>query len=852
MQLSQNILSQGLSEKEASSLLEKEGPNELPSQKKQGLFQIFLRVLSEPMLLILLLIGSVYVFSGEMQDALVLLLFVFVIIGITFYQENKSEKTLDALRNLSSPRALVLRDGKKRRIPGREVVKGDIVFLEEGDRIPSDAVLLSCLNLYVDESLLTGESIAVRKMPKEEEKENVSPGGEDAPFVYSGSLVISGHGIARTQKIGKETEIGKIGKALGTIKQEPTLLHKEVKKIVKYFSIGGVILCIFVVLLYSVFRESFLEGFLAGLTLGMAILPEEFPVVLLIFLTLGAWRISKRHVLTRRSSAIETLGAATVLCVDKTGTITENAMSLAELSPYKKPSHNLSEENEKRALQQMEYQELLYHGILASQTNPFDPLEKELEKKGEQYLSEEQSVPKEAELVKEYPLTKNMLSLSRVWKFPHQEEYIVSTKGSPEAIIDLCHIEGKEKDILFKQIQMLSEKGLRLLGVAKATLPDKDLPKKQHDISFSFLGFLGFRDPMRPTIPHALKESYGAGIRTIMITGDYPGTAVAIAKNMGLKNPETYITGDVLKTLSQEELREKIRTINIFARIVPEQKLILVNALKEAGEIVAMTGDGVNDAPALKSAHIGIAMGKRGTDVAREASSLVLLDDDFSSIVTAIRLGRRIFNNLRKAMGYILAVHIPIVGMSFLPVLFGFPPIFLPIHIAFLELIIDPACSTVFESEPDEKGSMKKPPRNLSQPLFDRRTITLSIFQGLSMLFVVFLAFVVSFALGKDEFEARSFSFALLVFANLILVVTNISWTRSFWGTLRSKNTILLIFLLGVLGVLLLSLFTPFLQKLFYFAPLSFYELVLAFLLALLSLVWFEVAKRFIGFAKKA
>jgi len=830
----------GLSENEALKILKTDGYNELPTQKKQSSLSILLRVLSEPMLLLLIGGGVIYLLMGEPKDALMLLSFVFVVIGITFYQERKTEKTLEALRNLSSPKALVIREGKQIKIPGREVVKNDIIIIREGDRIPADAYVLSCKNLSVDESLLTGESMPVRKSEWDEKQKQQRPGGDDLPFIYSGSMVVSGRGIAKVYLTGPYTEIGKIGKSLEAIKDEDTLLHKETTKIVRNVAIISIFLCGLVVLFYSLSKGNVIQGLLAGLTLSMAMLPEEFPVVLIIFLTLGAWRISKRKVLTRRAAAIETLGATTVLCTDKTGTLTLNKMELTSLyaqgSFYEVSNFASTNLPEK-------FHNLLEYGMLASQKDPFDPIEKELNKMGDLYLKDTQYLHNDWNLVKEYPLSKELLALSHAWQLPNKKGFIVASKGAPEAILNLCHVNANERSEILSKVKEMSEKGLRVLGGAKAVFSKSELPKNQHDFVFEFVGLFGFIDPPRPTVSNSVKEAYNASIRIIMITGDYPGTAQFIAKKIGLRNPEHYITGEELEKMDHLELREKIKSINIFARVVPEQKLLIVNALKANNEIVSMTGDGVNDAPALKSAHIGIAMGERGTDVAREASSLVLLNDDFSSIVTAIRLGRRIYDNLKRSMGYILAVHVPIAGMSLLPLLFNFPVVLLPAHIAFLELIIDPACSTVFEAEKESPGIMNKPPRNLHQPMFNTKTVIINMLQGLGVLLATFGLFIFAIKSGKGELEARSFAFASLVLANLLLIVVNLSWNKNIHQILLSGTKTLLIVFCGAISFLLAVLYIPFFSNLFHLTPLHLNDFILIGLVVIISLTWFEILK---------
>jgi Ca2+-transporting ATPase len=832
----------GLSANEALKILRTDGYNELPSQKKQSSFAIIRRVVSEPMLLLLVCCGFIYLLMGEAKDTLMLMSFVFVVVGITFYQERKTEKTLEALKNLSSPRALVIRDGQQIRIPGREVVTGDIIIIREGDRIPADATILSCQNLSVDESLLTGESISVRKSEWDKKLEQCRPGGDDLPFVYSGSMVVSGRGMAKVSSTGLYTEIGKIGKSLETIKIEDTLLHQETAKIVRTVATISIILCAMVVLVYTFVKGDITQGFLAGLTLSMAILPEEFPIVLLIFLTLGAWRISKRKVLTRHSAVIETLGAATVLCTDKTGTLTLNKMELTSL--YTQGSFYEVSDFASTNLPD-KFHHLLEFGILASQKDPFDPIEKELNKMGDLYLKNTQYLNNNWNLVKEYPLTKELLALSHVWQSSSQKDFIIAVKGAPEAIINLCHISADKKVEILDKVKEMSAKGLRVLGAAKAVFSDKQLPINQHDFNFEFIGLFGFIDPVRSDAPSAVKEAYAAGIRVIVITGDYPGTAQFVAENLGIKNPNNYITGEELLEMNHLELRERIKTINIFARVVPEQKLSIVNALKANGEIVAMTGDGVNDAPALKSAHIGIAMGQRGTDVAREASSLVLLNDDFSSIVAAVRLGRRIFNNLKRAMGYILAVHVPIAGMSLLPLVFDLPVVLFPAHIAFLELIIDPACSTVFESEKEDQNIMKRPPRNLHQPMFNPKIVTINLLQGFGVLLTTFALYFFVIKSGGGELEARTFAFASLVLANILLIVVNLSWSKNIFQILLSANKTLLMAFIGALLCLFAVLYIPFLSGLFHLVPLHFNDFLLIILVVFTSLAWFEISKLF-------
>jgi P-type Ca2+ transporter type 2C len=826
-----------LTQAEARDRLDNEGYNELPASEKRGLFKIIVEIVKEPMFLLLIASGILYLIFGDLEEALMLLSFVGVIILITFFQERKTEKALDALRDLSSPRALVVRENMQSRIPGREVVRDDIIILSEGDRVPADALVLSTLNLSIDESLLTGESVPVRKIPWDGQLQSARPGGDDFPFVYSGTLVVQGTGIARVTTIGVSTEMGKIGKSLTHVNIEETLLQKEIRVFIRNFAIIGLILCTIVIVLYGLSRSNFLGGFLAGITLAMAILPEEFPVVLTIFLALGAWRMSRNHVLTRRMPAIETLGSASVICVDKTGTLTQNRMTVTTLA-IEGQSIDVSELAEEDLPEK--FHEVLELSILASQTDPFDPMEKAIRALGNKFLAETEHIHDEWVLVKEYPLSPQLLAMSRAWESNSEHYYEIAAKGSPEAILDLCHVEPGLKEKLERSVMELAANGLRMLGVAKSINKKEDMPDHQHDFDFKFAGFIGLADPIRPQVPSAISECHQAGIKVTMITGDYPVTAMHIGKQIGLKYTDHAITGPELENLSAPDLAVKSKETSIFARVVPEQKLRIVNAFKEQGEIVAMTGDGVNDAPALKSAHIGIAMGERGTDVAREAASIVLLDDDFSSIVGAVKMGRRIYDNLKKAMAYILAVHIPIAGLSLLPILFNWPLILLPIHVVFLELIIDPSCSIVFEAEPGEPNIMKRPPRNLKEPMFNVKNLSISTAQGAVILVITILLAAVAINAGRPEDEVRGIAYGTLIVANLGLILTNRSWSETIFHTLKRKNKALY-WVAAVVSIFLISLFfVPEMRILFKFGMLSPLDLLTCIIAGFISIMWFE------------
>lgn len=830
----------GLTQKEADQKILSEGYNELPSSKPRNVFQIALGVVKEPMFLLLVTCGTLYLFLGDIQEGIMLLGFVIVIMGIEFFQERKTEKALDALKDLASPRALVIRDGETVRIAGRDVVTDDIVILKEGDRVPADAIVLSCLNLYADESLLTGEPVPVSKREWNSEDGTFLPGGDELPVVYSGSMIVQGSGIVKVVATALNTEIGKIGKALQSVKEEPTRLKKEISTLVKRLAILGLFLCTLVIVIYTITRGDLLNGFLAGITLAMAMLPEEFPVVLTIFLALGAWRMSKKSVLTRHPASVETLGSATVLCTDKTGTLTHNKMTVTSLFNGDEYSGDVSRENLSEP-----FHEIIEYGILSSQASPFDPMEKAILNTGDKYLQNSEHIHMDWVMEKEYPLSKELLAMSRVFSNSDTNRKVIAAKGAPEAIFDLCHLDSKTAEKYSKAVENMASTGLRVLGVAKANVLDINLPSEQHDFDFEFIGLIGLSDPIRENVAGAVTECYKAGVRVIMITGDYPVTASNIGKEIGIINPDNIITGSELEQMSEDELCSRIKEVNIFARVIPEQKLKIVNALKANNEIVAMTGDGVNDAPALKAANIGIAMGEKGTDVAREASSLVLMDDNFLSIVGAIRMGRKIFDNLQKALAYIFAIHVPIAGLSLIPVFFAELPLILwPVHIVFLELIIDPACSIIFEAEPEEKNVMSRPPRNINEPFFGIKKIILSCTQGLGILLVCLAVYFTGLKMGYSSSGVRTLTFVTLIVSNIAVILSNRSWTTNIFRILITPNRAVKWVVGGALFFLILIMEVPFLLTLFQFEKITIPELIVCIIAGLSSVTWFEIYKQ--------
>ena len=835
----------GLSEATAALRLQHDGHNELPSAQPRSLVSIALEAVREPMFMLLIASGAVYLLLGDRAEALALLTAVFVVVGITLYQEQKTERALQALRDLSSPRALVIRDGVTKRIAGRDVVRDDLIVLREGDRVPADAFVVSCRNLFVDESLLTGESVAVRKLAASEPMSPEPAGGEDRPSVYSGTLVVRGDGIARVVATGLRTELGQIGASLTRVEVGKTALQAEVSRMVRRLATAGMLICVLVATAYGVARHQWLTGALAGLTLAISMVPEEFPVILTVFLALGAWRISRSHVLTRRIPAIETLGAATVLCVDKTGTLTANRMSVAAIAPGRGPEEVVGAGSFTTASS-----DIVATAVLASKPEAFDPMERAFKEVEGTFVSELHT--EGFTLVREYPLSDALLAVVHVWRNPMgASANVIAAKGAPEAIVGLCRLDEQARRAVLQQAERMANRGLRVLAVARGEWGDDALPESPQAFPLRYLGLVGLADPVRAGVPEAIARCQSAGIRVVMITGDYPATAMSIGRQIGLARPSSYLTGSDIAAIDQAELQRRIRDVDIFARIVPQQKFRLVAALKADGEVVAMTGDGVNDAPALKAADIGIAMGGRGTDVAREAAGLVLLNDDFSSIVTAVGLGRRIYDNIEKAMAYVLAIHVPIAGMSLIPALFGWPLVLMPVHVIFMELIIDPACSVAFEMEPEERDVMRRPPRDPKRKMFTTRMVLRSLLQGMGALAAALLVFLVSMDIGASESDVRMLTFSTLILTNLALIMTNRSLTRSAWAGWRTPNAALRWIAAGALGILGLILYVPFVGGVFHMSRPHADDAVVVVVAGIGALVWMEVVKRSVSEAPR-
>ena len=783
----------GLSSDAARRRLAQWGHNELPRTRGRSFLASAAHALAEPMFVLLLVAATIYLLLGDRVEALFLLASVAGVLGITVYQEHRTERVLEALRDLSSPRALVIRDGVEVRIPGRDVVVDDVLIVREGDRVAADARLTECADLRVDESLLTGESVPVVKRSSQPSAR--APGDPRDEHVYAGTLVVKGHGIAHVTATGARSEIGRIGGSLQTLGVEATTLQAETRRLVRVLSVLALLLCSVLVAVYVVTRGEWLSGVLAGLTLAMAILPEEFPVVLTVFLALGAWRMTRVNVLTRRVAAIEALGAATVLCVDKTGTLTQNRMAVRRIYAQGRTFDVVPGSS---ATIPEPFAETLRISVLASEPSPFDPMERAF------HELQGGTRDVDAELVHRYPLSADRLVVTHVWRHAGSSRVTVAAKGAPESIVELSGLPEPASSTVLREAAAMAQAGLRVLGIAKAERDAAALPEDPRELAPQFVGLIGLADPLRPAVPKAMRECRDAGVRVVMITGDFPVTALAIAREAGLAAEPTVVSGVELDAMSEQALDEKLPGVDVFARVVPAQKLRIVGALKKQGQVVAMTGDGVNDAPALKAAHIGVAMGGRGTDVAREAAALVLLDDDFTSIVRAIRQGRRIFDNLRKAMSYLVSIHIPIAGLGLLPVMLGGPLVLFPAHIVFLEFVIDPACSVAFEAEPAEPDVMRRPPRPRRQRLIGGLPLALAILEGaMALAFTMGVYWAATASAANSEERTRLLAFSAVFIANLSLIFFARSGGRRVWRHIVAGNRALWMIVLGTLAAFL-------------------------------------------------
>ncbi|MES2859073.1 MAG: cation-translocating P-type ATPase [Pseudomonadota bacterium] len=803
---------------EASTRHLRDGPNALPQPEHRSRWMIVISVLREPMLLLLLAATAVYLVLGDAREATLLALSVLAVIGLTIYQEQKSERALEALRELGSPRARVLRDGEPRVVPAGELVVGDVILFAEGDRVPADARLLDATDLHVDESLLTGESVPLQR--------HIGASAEEA-LVHASTLVVGGHGVAEVVATGARTEVGKIGVSLRSVHIEATPMQREIRRVVLLFAGLALATGVLVTGLFLLTRGGWTDAVLAGLTVAIATIPEEFPMVLAVFLALGAWRMAQHQALVRRTPAIEALGAITVLCADKTGTLTRNRMAVAELVAGEERA-DLPSALGPSVLR------LLEAAVLASRPDSIDPMDRALlELAGR--LAQHPSLPDSAPtaLLREYPLSAGCTAVTLAWR--RGADVLAACKGAPETVAGLCNMPVDQRRAVLAEVDAMARRGLRVLAVALARGDgDTALPPSMHGFPFAWLGLVAFADPLRAGVVDAVAEAHAAGIRVVMLTGDHRETARAIAEQAGIPAAAGVVEGRQIDALDDDALRQCTASTNVFARVRPEQKLRLVAALKQAGEVVAMTGDGVNDAPALLSAHVGIAMGQRGTDVAREAAAIVLLDDDFATVVRAVRLGRTIYDNIRRAVHYILAVHVPIAGLALLPLVGGGPLVLLPLHVVFLELIIDPACSIVFEREtaPASEDIMRRPPRSPTARLLGVRALMGNLLRGGAMFAAVVAVYATGQAMSLPAAQVGALAFTALVAGNLGLIVVYRAGA-SLWETLRMRNVAFAVVAAGATAMLVVVTLLPVPARLFGFEPPPMAPWLLALLLPL-------------------
>lgn len=832
----------GLTTEQVENLRKEYGNNEVVKVKKLNPFKNFISVFKEPMFLLLVGTALIYLILGEPREAAVMFVFVIFVATITFVQEWKTEKTMNALKDLTSPQVKALRNGEIAIIKSTELVPGDIILLAEGERIPADCEVLEASNFSVDESILTGEAEPVYKFSISEEHENKGTDDNQGEagywknyYLYAGTLSIFGKCTARVAKIGLDTEYGKIGKSISEAKEKMSPLQKKTHNLVKNLAIAGLILCTLVIALSYMYSHNLIQSILSGITLAMGIIPEEFPVVLTVFLSLGAFRLAKKNTLMRKISAVETLGSTTVLCVDKTGTITQNSMKVKLVYDGMDTKENTSFRNKKLS-------DLM---ILSCEKDPYDPMEKAIVEIGKHNTSMEKLY--DMNLVQKFPFEPKTKRMANVFEISndvmdHAGKYYAACKGSPETVLPMCGLDEASEKTILNMVDKMASKGLRVMAFADCVTDEIEGEIDRY--AFEFRGLAGLMDPPKEGVKEAIEVCKKAGIRVVMITGDYSRTAAAIGTEIGLKFKDCAITGDEIENMSDDELKQAVMHCDVFSRVVPEHKMRIIKALQSNGEIVAMTGDGVNDATALKSADIGIAMGKRGTEVAKEAAHMILMDDNFTTIVGAVEDGRRVFDNIRKAMIYIMIIHIPIVALALFSPIFNLPQILLPVHIMLLELIIDPTCSIVFEGEEAEPYIMEQPPRSPEEPLLTKTMTVKVLLQGLAMFVVSFIPFHYMVDAGVEINLARSFSLMSLIVANVVMVLVNRSNTRylmHIFSETENKarlliNTIALVMIFSVVYV-------PVLQPVFKTEALSGRLLLLSCTLGIIAGAWWEIVK---------
>ena len=824
----------GLTSAEAKKLQDKYGKNELTPQKKDNFLKKIFHIICEPMFLLLIVAAIIYFLLGEPRDGAIMLIFVLGIIGIDVIQEWKTDKTLNALKDLSAPHITVIRDGCESEIASSDLVPGDLMMICEGVKIPADGMILRCADLCVDESSLTGEAEGVWKIPAQDADDQAKDYWR-RDYCYAGTLVTQGTATVRVEQTGSRTEYGKIGIGVAAAPQEDTPLQKQTGKLVKTCAvIAGILFLLVAVFTWfnipdHTLMDRLIESILSGVTLAMAMIPEEFPVILTVFLSMGAWRLAKKHSLVRKLPSVETLGAVSVLCVDKTGTITMNQMTVQEvwLAGGTEP-------------------ELVETMGLACETDAYDPMEKAMlsycEKHG---INKDELFANE--FISEYAFTNELKMMGHVWQ--KENGFVIAAKGSPERILTICEMTAEERQTAESEIETLSSRGLRVIAIAFAKPSGRaDIPESISDCRLTLLGLVGLADPPRESVKNDIAICSRAGIRVVMITGDNGITASAIAKKIGIPGCENIITGEALNSMSDEQLREEVKTVSIFSRVIPEHKMRIVKAFKENGEIVAMTGDGVNDAPALKYADIGIAMGKRGSEVSREAADLILMDDNFTTIVETVHDGRRIYDNIRKAVGYVFTIHIPIAAAALLAPFLGIAPaalLLLPLHVVLLEILIDPTCSIVLERQPAEEDVMDRVPRDPKKKMLTAGLLGKSILQGVFIFAASFGAYYVTLAGDPSNAQAaRAMGLAVIILANLFLVQVNSSDHDSALKSARrlAKDQVMWAVNLGTLALLAVILYSP-ISVFLKLAPLGFAQLMTALGLAAASVLWYEIVK---------
>ncbi len=819
---------QGLTQAEVTIARGKFGENRLAYKKVNPVFEALKNLLKEPMILLLLVASCIYFISGKTGDGIFLLSAIVIVSAITLFQDTRSRNALEKLKNFTEPNCKVIRDGTIQEIKSEDIVVGDSLIIEEGTSIAADGTIIHSNDFSVNESILTGESFAVFK-DKDKDK--------DDKLVFHGTTVASGLAIATITAIGNATKLGKIGESLEKIEEEKTPLELQINNFVKKLVIAGVIIFLIVWAINYFHSKNLLDSLLKALTLAMSVLPEEIPMAFTTFMAIGAWRLMKMGIVVKQMKTVETLGSATVICTDKTGTITENKMSLAKV--FTLVTQKITNANE--ALNGKE-RELIQLSMWASEPIPFDPMEVALHKAySDLKLTDERPNFK---LVHEYPLSGKPPMMTHIFE-DNNGKRIIAAKGAPEAIINISNLTTTEKQQIEKAIEALSVDGFRVLAVGEAIFSGINYPTTQQEFQFNFKGLVAFYDPPKKNIEAVLKEFDKAGIAVKIITGDNAATTAAIAKQIGFIGFKNSITGDELMKLNDIDLQQKVMTTNIFTRMFPEAKLRIINALKAENQIVAMTGDGVNDGPALKAAHIGVAMGKKGTEMAKQAASLILLDDDLSKMVDAVAMGRRIYTNLKKAIQYIISIHIPIMLTVFVPLALGwvYPNIFSPVHIIFLELIMGPTCSIIFENEPMEKNTMLQKPRPFTTTFFNWKELATSIVQGFVITASTLLVYQYSVYLAFDEAHTRTIIFTVLIAANIFLTLVNRSFYYSIFTTLRYKNNMVFVIIGITIIITGLLLFVPPLTTFFQFETLTIWQLFIAITIGFISVIWYELVK---------